>query len=153
MIDTSVMVAGLVTNHEFHALARPHVAAVARGQVPGIVLAETWAALRRAPWHLDTRNVEAALAPWNDEDRIVATPTSAYLEVVRTGRSLNLGGNVHDLLIALTCRAHSLPLATLDRRQSTLAAQLIGLDTTLLLPTEEPRTAAPPQPGPNDSHG
>lgn len=134
MIDTSVLVAGLVTNHEFHTLARPYVAAAARGQVPGIVLAETWAALRRAPWNLDARTVEATLAPWSNEDRIVVTPTSAYLEVLRTGQSVNLGGNVHDLLIALTCRDHGLPLATLDRRQSALAAQLAGLDTTLLLP-------------------
>ena len=135
MIDTSVMVAGLVTNHEFHALARPHVAAAARGRVPGIVLAETWAALRRAPWHLDARTVEMALAPWSDESRIVATPASAYVEVLRTGRSLHLGGNVHDLLIALTCRDNDLPLVTLDRRQSVLAAELPGLEPTLLLPT------------------
>lgn len=134
MIDTSVMVAGLVTNHEYHVLARPHVAAAARGQVPGIVLAETWAALRRAPWNLDARTVGAALAPWGDQDRIVATPASAYEEILRTGRSLNLGGNVHDLLIALTCRDHDLPLVTLDRRQAALAAELAGLDTTLLLP-------------------
>ena len=135
MIDTSVMVAGLVANHEFHAIARPHVAAAARGQVPGIVLAETWASLRRAPWNLDARTVEMTLAPWCDEKRIVTTPTSAYAEVLRTGRSLNLGGNVHDLLIALTCRDHGLPLVTIDRRQSTLAAGLAGLDSTLLLPT------------------
>lgn len=135
MIDTSVMVAGLVTNHEFHALARPHVAAAARSQVPGIVLAEAWAALRRAPWNLDARTVEAALVPWSDQGRIVATPASAYAEILQSGRSLNLGGNVHDLLIALTCRDHGLPLVTLDRRQSTLAAELAGLDTTLLLPT------------------
>lgn len=83
MIDTSVMVAGLVANHEFHALARPHVAAAARSRVPGIVLAETWAALRRAPWNLDARTVEMTLAPWFDERRIVATPASAYLEVLR----------------------------------------------------------------------
>jgi predicted nucleic acid-binding protein len=57
------------------------------------------------------------------------------VEVLRTGRSLNLGGNVHDLLIAITCRDHGLPLATLDRRQSTLAAGLAGLDSTLLLST------------------
>jgi predicted nucleic acid-binding protein len=129
------MVAGLVTNHEFHALARPHVAVAARGRVPGIVLAETWAALRRAPWNLDARTVEVTLAPWCDEGRIVATPTSAYTEVLRTGRSLNLGGNVHDLLIALTCRDHDLPLVTLDRRQSILAAELAGLESTLLLPS------------------
>ncbi len=134
MIDTSVMVAGLVTNHEFHALARPHVAAAARGQVPGIVLAETWAALRRAPWNLDARTVEAALAPWRERGRIVVTSASAYTEVLLTGRSLNLGGNVHDLLIALTCRDHDLPLVTLDRRQSVLAAELAGLESTLLLP-------------------
>ena len=134
MIDTSVMLAGLVSNHEFHGLARPHVAAAARGQVPGIVLAEAWAALRRAPWNLDARTVEAALAPWCDPDRVVATRTAAYAEILRTGRALNLGGNVHDLLIALTCRDHGLPLVTLDRRQATLAAELTGLDTTLLLP-------------------
>ena len=135
MIDTSVMVAGLVTNHEFHTIARPHVAAAARGRVAGIVLAETWAALRRAPWNLDARIVESALAPWCDEDRIAATPTSAYSEILRTGRSLNLGGSVHDLLIALTCREHALPLVTLDRRQSTLASALPDLDVTLLLPS------------------
>lgn len=132
MIDTSVMVAGLVTNHEFHTIARPHVAAAARGRVPGIVLAETWAALRRAPWNLDARTVETTLAPWSGEDHIVATTASVYAEVLRTGRSLNLGGNVHDLLIALTCRDHGPPLVTLDRRQSTLAAGLAGLDSTLL---------------------
>lgn len=135
MIDTSVMVAGLVTNHEFHTVARTHVAAAARGQVPGIVLAEAWAALRRAPWNLNARTVETALAPWCDEDRIVATSRSTYAEVLRMGRSLNLGGNVHDLLIALTCRDHGLPLVTLDRRQSTLAAGVAGLGSTLLLPT------------------
>jgi predicted nucleic acid-binding protein len=134
VIDTSVMLAGLVTNHESHALARPHVADAARGRVPGIVLAETWATLRRAPWNLDARTVEAALAPWWDEDRIVVTPASAYTEARRTGRSLNLGGNVHGLLIALTCRDHDLPLVTLDRRQSVLAAELAGLASTLLLP-------------------
>lgn len=111
------------------------MAEAATSRVPGIVLAETWGALRRAPWNLDVRTVEAVLAPWGDESSIVATPASAYSEVVRTGRSLNLGGNVHDLLVALTCRQHGLPLVTLDRRQSTLAAGLAGLDTTLLPPS------------------
>jgi predicted nucleic acid-binding protein len=60
---------------------------------------------------------------------------SGFTEVLRTGRSLNLGGNVHDLLIALTCRDHDLPLVTLDRRQSMLAAELADLESTLLLPT------------------
>jgi predicted nucleic acid-binding protein len=86
------------------------------------------------PWNLDARTVEQTLAPWSDEARIVATPASAYVEVLRIGRSLNLGGNVHDLLIALTCRDHDLPLVTLDRRRSVLAAELAGLEPQLLLP-------------------
>ncbi|MFP5308719.1 MAG: PIN domain-containing protein [Actinomycetes bacterium] len=138
MIDTSVMVAGLVADHEFHALARPHVVAAVESRVPGVVLAETWAALRRAPWNLGVQVVDAALAPWRTEDRIVATPASVYTEVLQTGRALNLGGNVHDLIIALTCRAHGLPLVTLDRRQSTLASGVASLDVTLLLPGGTP---------------
>lgn len=134
MIDTSVMVAGLVSNHEFHAVARPHVVGSVRRQVPGIVVAETWAVLRRAPWNLDAATVEAALAPWAAEGRIATTPAASYVEAMRLGRSLNLGGNVHDLLIALTCVAHGLALTTLDRRQASLATSLPGLDVELLLP-------------------
>lgn len=134
MIDTSVMVAGLVANHEFHTVARPHVVEAERHQVPGIVVAETWAALRRAPWNLDAATIEEALVPWAFEDRIAITPASAYVEAMRVGRSLNLGGGVHDLLIAMTCLEHGLALATLDRRQATLARSLPGLGVTLLLP-------------------
>ncbi|WP_052669032.1 PIN domain-containing protein [Nitriliruptor alkaliphilus] len=134
MIDTSVMLAGLVHEHEFHEVARPQVREAARRQVPGIVIAETWAALRRAPWHLDAATVQEVLAPWAIEDRILVTPAGAYVDAVRTGRAANLGGNIHDLLIAMTCAEHGLPLATLDRRQATLGRSVPGLDVTLLLP-------------------
>jgi predicted nucleic acid-binding protein len=134
MIDTSVMLAGLVRNHEFHEVARAHVLEAAKHQVPGIVVAETWAALRRAPWHLDATSVQEALLPWASEHRIVATPASSYVEAVRGGRASNLGGNIHDLLIAMTCAEHGLPLATLDRRQAILSRSLAGLEVTLLLP-------------------
>jgi predicted nucleic acid-binding protein len=134
VIDTSVLVAGLTENHEFHAIARLWVVEAAGGRIPGIVLAETWAVLRRAPWNLDAATVEQALNPWMTDDRIVATPVDAYAAVLRAGRSLNLGGNIHDLLIAHTCASAGLPLATLDRRQASLARTLPGLAVTLLLP-------------------
>ena len=134
MIDTSVLIAGLVENHEFHALARPSVVAASDGRIPGIVLAESWAVLRRGPWNLDAATVHRALTPWIAEERIIETPAGAYATVLRTGRSLNLGGNIHDLLIAYTCVAAGLPLATLDRRQATLASTVPGLEVTLLLP-------------------
>jgi predicted nucleic acid-binding protein len=134
VIDTSVMLAGLVRNHEFHEVARTHVVEAAKHQVPGIVVAETWAALRRGPWYLDATSVQAALLPWASVDRIAATPAGAYVEAVRTGRASNLGGNIHDLLIAMTCAEHGLPLTTLDRRQARLGRGIPGLDVTLLLP-------------------
>lgn len=136
MIDTSVMVAGLVENHEFHELARPHVGEAAQGTVPGIVLAETWAALRREPWNLGPEMVEQVLAPWSSANRIAVTPAEAYEYALRNGRSLNLGGSVYDLLIALTCAAHDLPLATLDRRQATRARTLPTLAVNSLLPED-----------------
>ncbi|HEY7270644.1 MAG TPA: PIN domain-containing protein [Dehalococcoidia bacterium] len=138
MIDTSVLIAGLIENHEFHALARPAVVAAAGGRVPGIVLAETWSALRRAPWNLDAATVARALEPWITEEHIVATPASVYVEVRREGSALNLGGNVHDLLIAQTCAGAGLSLATLDRRQAALARTISGLAVTLLLLPDEP---------------
>lgn len=134
MIDTSVMVAGLVSNHEFHELARPHVARSAQSTVPGIVAAESWAALRRGPWNLGAEVVEQLLAPWASSDRVAVTPADAYEYVLRNGRTVNLGGSVHDLLIALTCAAHGLPLVTLDRRQAALARAVPDLQVTLLVP-------------------
>ncbi len=140
VIDTSVLVAGLAANHEFHEVARPAVVAAAGGRVPGIVLAEAWSVLRRAPWSLAPATVEAALRPWIVDERIVATPVGAYVTALREGRALNLGGNIHDLLIALTCASAGLPLTTLDRRQATLARTLPGFEVTLLLP--EPSASA-----------
>lgn len=134
MIDTSVMVAGLVGNHEFHEIARPFVSEARERAVPGIVLAETWAALRRGPWKVSPAGVEHALAPWAAQERIVTTPAASYVEVLRKGRALGLGGNVHDLLIAFACAAHGLPLATLDRRQATLAETVPALEVRLLPP-------------------
>jgi predicted nucleic acid-binding protein len=134
VIDTSVLVAGLVANHEFHARARPYVVEATGVQVPGIVLAETWSVLRRAPFHLDAGVVADALAPWASPARVAETPAGAYVEVLRIGRVLHLGGNVHDLLIAHTCAAAGGRMATLDRQQAALARDIPGLEVALLLP-------------------
>lgn len=139
------MVAGLVGNHEFHAVARLYVIEAARGQVPGIVVAETWAVLRRSPWNLDVATAAEILGP-GTRTCVAATPAAAHVEVVRKGRSLNLGGSVHDLLIAMTCRDHGLPLTTLDRRQVTLANGFHGLETDLRRVAADPCGRRPTQP-------
>lgn len=138
MIDTSVMVAGLFESHQFNKEARPYVTAAAKGQVPGIVLAETWANIRRPPWSLNAAVASELLAPWMSNERLVATPVEAYVQTLRSGRALNIGGAIHDMLIARTCAAFGLGLVTLDRRQAALARTLPGLTVNLLLPDDEP---------------
>lgn len=133
-MDTSVLVAGLVEQHEFHQVARPHVEAAAGAPIVGIVLAETWSALRRGPWNLSADLVGRALAPWAREELVLSTPPAAYVRTLRTGGALQLGGSVHDYLIVLTASTHGLPLVTLDRRQAAFAEDVPGSSVTLLLP-------------------
>lgn len=132
MIDTSVLVAGLVEQHEHHDLARPAVRQAADQPLPGIVLAEAWSVLRRHPFELAAEVVAVALGPWTEKRRVLATPPELYVAALRAGPALHLGGNVHDYLIVLTCRQHDVGLLTLDRRQARLGAEVDGLDVRLL---------------------
>lgn len=131
MLDTSVLVAGLITNHEHHVHAQPHVATARGAQIPGIVLAETFARLRGYPFNVDVETVTTLLAPWSAEGRLLATPIAAHVQALDDARTLNLGGNIHDLLIVLTCKHHGLGIVTLDRRQATLA-RFTATEVTLL---------------------
>jgi predicted nucleic acid-binding protein len=128
MIDTSVLVAGLIPDHEFHAQARPRVIEAAAGRIPGPVLAEAWAVLRRAPWNLAPAVVGELLAPWRDPSRIVAPTATDHVDAVDDAARIGAGGGVHDLVIARTCAAAGLGLVTLDRRQAAVARELVGLD-------------------------
>lgn len=130
MIDTSAMVAALVVTHEHHHIARPRLTAALR--IPAIVLAETFAQLRRT-FSQPAETAALLLHTWtSDTDRIL--PTSA--EVVRStfarATELDLGGGIHDALIAQTCIAHQAPLVTLDRRQHRVALAM-GAQSTYLL--------------------
>jgi predicted nucleic acid-binding protein len=133
VIDTSVLVAGLIPDHEFHARARPHVVGAVRGRIPGPVLAEAWAVLRRAPWNLAPDVVGALLTPWLNPARIAAPSVSDHVAAVADAARLGAGGGVHDLVIARTCAANGLGLVTLDRRQAAVARELPGLDVALLV--------------------
>lgn len=124
------MVAAMVVTHEHHLLARPRLTADLR--VPAIVLAETFAQLRRT-FSQPAETATLLLGTWTaDVDRIL--PTSA--EVVRStfarAVELDLGGGIHDALIAQTCIEHHAPLVTLDRRQHRVALAM-GAQSTYLL--------------------
>jgi predicted nucleic acid-binding protein len=130
VIDTSAMVAALVSNHEHHALARSHLTRSAR--IPAIVLAETYAQLRRT----FSQPAEAAatlLAPWvMDSRRVLGTSGRATAKTFARAVELDLGGNVHDALIAVCCADAGVTLVTLDRRQHTIALAF-GVASTYLL--------------------
>ena len=130
MIDTSVMVAALLSQHEHHAVARRCLPA--DGQIPAIVLAETFAQLRRT-FAVSAEVALSVLGHWaSTPKRVAALPASAYAEVFKRAVELGLGGNIHDALIAKTCAHHKLPLATLDRRQHAVALAF-GVESTYLL--------------------
>lgn len=130
VIDTSVMIAVLVATHEFHDVARPHLRSQSR--VPAIVLAETYAQLRRT--FAQTAEVAAGLLrTWtDDETRILRAEASAVRAVFVRAAELNLGGDVHDALIAQTCIWHATTLVSLDRRQHRVALALGARSTYLI---------------------
>lgn len=131
MLDTSVLVAGLINNHEHHELARPQVASARKSKIAGIVIAETFARLRGYPFNLNVTTAVTLLQPWSSESQLLATSAGVYAQALSQARPLNLGGNIHDLLIALTYRDHGLGLVTLDQRQATVARSL-AIEVTLL---------------------
>lgn len=132
MIDTSVMVAALVAEHEHHAAARSHL--TRSTQVPAIVLAETYSQLRRT-FAQPAPTAARLLEIWTSEGaRILPTAASTVTYIFGRAAELDLAGNIHDALIAQTCRDHDLGLVTLDRRQHRIALAL-GVDSTSLLPT------------------
>ncbi len=130
MIDTSALVAALIADHEHHDLARPR--STRQVAIPAIVLAETFAQLRRT-FRQPADVASRVLRPWSDDPaRILATTADAVATVFRRAVELDLGGNVHDALVAQVCLQHATTLVTLDRRQHAVALAL-GVDSTYLL--------------------
>lgn len=130
MIDTSAMVAALVSSHEHHALVRPHL--TARARIPAIVLAETYGQLR-CTFAQPAEAAAALLAPWATDSRhVLGTNPRVTERTFSRAVELDLGGNIHDALIAACCADAGVALVTLDRRQHTLALAF-GVPSTYLL--------------------
>lgn len=130
MIDTSALLAALVADHEHHGLTRPHLTADSR--IPAIVLAETFSQLRRT--FGQSAGVAAALVrPWaGNLSRVLPTTAEAMRTTFLRATELDLGGSIHDALIAQVCRDHDVGLVTLDGRQHRLALA-VGASSTYLL--------------------
>lgn len=130
MMDTSALVAAVVSDHEHHTLARPHLRPTLA--LPAIVLAETFAQLRRT-FGQPAGTAAALLCTWTGSpDRILATTASALGAVFARAAELDLSGSIHDALIAQVCIEHDAQLVTLDGRQHRLALALGARSTYLL---------------------
>lgn len=130
MIDTSALVAALVADHEHHGLVRPHLGEV--DSIPAIALAETFSQLRRT-FGQSAAGAAALLAPWAaDRQRVIPTSATAVTTTFARASELDLGGSVHDALIAQVCLERGARLRTLDGRQHRLALAM-GADSLYLL--------------------
>lgn len=130
MMDTSALVAALIVEHEHHEISRAHLSAQAR--LPAIVLAETFAQLRRT-FGQSAATAAEVLQPWTGAaTRILPTTSTAVVTIFGRARELDLGRSIHDALVAQVCAEHRVPLVTLDGRQHRLALAL-GVDSTYLL--------------------
>ncbi len=131
-VDTNVLVAAHLLEHEHHDIAGE--AAAAASHVLGQVTVEAWSVLRRQ-FRLSADVVAAMLLAYVDGRELAAPTSEAYGQVLRTGRSLSLAGNVHDAVIVQTARGARLGLSTLDAGLHRLADGVIACS---LLPDADP---------------
>lgn len=130
MMDTSALVAALIVDHEHHEVSRERLTPDTR--LPAIVLAETFSQLRRT-FGQPAATAAAVLQPWTDEPaHVLPTSADAVISTFARAVELDLGGNIHDALVAQVCAEHGAPLVTLDGRQHRLALAL-GVDSSYLL--------------------
>src|SRR6478752_6872559 len=97
--------------HEHHAIGRPHLSVDLR--LPAIVLAETFAQLRRT-FGQSAATASAVVRPWTSRPtNVLPTTTEAVATVFGRAVELDLGSSIHDALIAQVCADAGLPLVTL----------------------------------------
>jgi predicted nucleic acid-binding protein len=129
-MDTSALIAALVADHEHHSISRPHLSVDL--QLPAIVLAETFAQLRRT-FGQTAATASTVLRPWASRPALILPTTSkAVATIFARAVELDLSGSIHDALIAQVCADADVPIVTLDGRQHRLALAL-GARSTFLL--------------------
>ena len=129
-MDTSALIAALIAEHEHHSISRRHFSVDLR--LPAIVLAETFAQLRRT-FGQSAATASAVVHPWTSRPtHVLPTTSEAVAKVFARAVELDLGGSIHDALIAQVCADADVPIATLDGRQHRLALALGARSTYLL---------------------
>lgn len=115
-LDTSVVVAALLSWHEGHESARR---AASGGAIPAHALLESYSVLTRlpAPHRVAPDVANRLLTGWFSPDTILhPAPALGASIVARLATAGIAGGAVYDALVALTAAEHGAELRTRDRR-------------------------------------
>lgn len=96
-----------------------------------IVLTETFAQLRRT-FGQPAATAASLLRPWTKGGQALPTTAEAVATVMGRAVELDLGGSIHDALIAQVCIDEGLPLVTVDGRHHRLALAMGAASTYLL---------------------
>jgi predicted nucleic acid-binding protein len=140
-IDTSVLVAGTVSAHPFHARARHWLDAVHRGEIEATMcahgLAELYGVLSRMPDGLSPAEARLVVANLPQRVRVVPLTVSAYLAGIErcAARSLKSGSIFDALHLVAAEQAQADMLLTFDQG-----------DFTRLSAGHRPRIVVPPDP-------
>jgi predicted nucleic acid-binding protein len=87
------------------------------------------------PFRVSAETAAMLLSPWRTKGEILETHAELYARALEDAPTLNLGGQINDYLIALTCAHYGCPLVTADRRQADLAGPVfedLGQQLTLI---------------------
>jgi len=132
LLDTSVAVPAVVSDHEHHAAALQLVSGSSMGYA-GHAWFETYSVLTRLPLPQRRTGEEALLLMAGVAPTWLPLPEDAARALIRRLVAAGVvGGAVYDALIGAAAAAATLPLVTMDRRAaSTYLA--VGAETQLLV--------------------
>lgn len=118
--DSSVLVAGFSTHHEFHELVQPHLAElIAGGRLISHTIAETYSVLSSPAgvFRAEPAAVAGYLEQFTEKKEPIGIDAALYIKAARMlADSSRGGGAIFDAVIALAARTAEATLLTIDSR-------------------------------------
>lgn len=122
-VDTNVLIAALVREHEHHAVALEPAADATH--VLGQVTIEAWSVLRRH-FRLPADLVGTMLRRYREPRTMVAPSVEAYDRTLLRAPEAGLAGNIHDAVTVSSAAEADVHLVTLDAGLQRLASGVVS---------------------------
>ncbi|MCC5946999.1 MAG: PIN domain-containing protein [Nitriliruptoraceae bacterium] len=124
-VDTNVLIAALVLEHDHHDLAIE--AAADATHVLGQVTVEAWSVLRRH-FRLPADLVATMLDDYRASRLMIAPSVGAYDRTLQWAPDGRFAGNIHDAVIVQTAAEAELRIVTLDVGLQRLASGVVSCE-------------------------